>query len=154
MRLLIIKLSSLGDVVHAVPVVHALRKASPDIHISWLVSKPFSPLVSMIPGVDHIYTFDREAFRNVSQLGTNIKKLLALVKELRSEHFDAVLDLQGLLRSGLFAYFSKAPVRIGLDHAREGAHFFYTHTVEVKDKNLHAVDQNLSVLPCLIPKRK
>ena len=151
LRILIIKLSSLGDVLHGIPVVSALRKNLPDARISWLVSNSFAPVVSMVPGVDRIYGFDREAFRRFRALPASLRRLRALIKELQTARFDVVIDLQCLLRSALFAFAAKVPVRIGLDNAREGARFFYTQAVPVAGKNLHAVDQNLAVLPYILP---
>ena len=129
MRILIIKPSSLGDVVHALPTVNLIRKRFPDAHISWLINDTLGSLLKHCPIVDEVIGFPRH----------QCTKLPALVRQLRQSRFDIVIDLQGLLRSGLMTWLTRAPRRIGLSDAREGARFFYNEIVDVP--RAHAIDR-------------
>ncbi|MEJ5260833.1 MAG: lipopolysaccharide heptosyltransferase I [Anaerohalosphaeraceae bacterium] len=126
-RVLIIKPSSMGDIVHALPVLAALRRARPKAHISWMVRTELVGLFDCVSGVDELILFDR---RTMGRWWTaaGIRETAAFLRRLRHGRYDLVLDLQGLLRSGLFGRLSGCRVRMGLQEAREGARLFYTHT--------------------------
>jgi heptosyltransferase-1 len=130
-RILIIKPSSLGDVIHALPTVNLIRQHFADAHIAWLINRELAPLLKRCPVIDQIIEFPR---RQPSQLP-------ALVRRLRRQRFDLVVDLQGLLRSGLIARLSGAPRRLGLSDAREGSRLCYTEIVPLQP--MHAVDRYL-----------
>ena len=131
MRILIIKPSSLGDVVQALPTVNLIRRRFPDAHISWLINAELSALLKKCPVIDDRIEFQRR----------NSGSWLPLLRRLRRERFDLVVDLQGLLRSGLFAFATGAARRIGLCDAREGARLFHTEVVKVP--RAHAVERYL-----------
>ncbi len=131
MRILIIKPSSLGDVVHALPTVNLIRKHFPDAHISWLINDSLVSLLKHCPVINDIIAFPRHDWA----------KIPALVRQLRLGRFDLVVDLQGLLRSGLMAWTTGAPRRVGLSDAREGARLFYNEVVKVP--RVHAVERYL-----------
>lgn len=133
MRILIVKPSSLGDVVHALPTVNLIRKKFADAHISWLINAELSSLLKKCPVINERIEFHRR--RRGSWL--------PLLRQLRRQRFDLVVDLQGLLRSGLFAFATGAKRRIGLSDAREGSRLFYTETVQAP--RAHAVDRYLLV---------
>ena len=130
-RILILKPSSLGDILHALPAVNLIRGRYPDAHLAWLVNTAFTSLLKQCPLVDEIIPFPRHDWR----------RLPALVGRLRRGRYDLVVDLQGLLRSGLLAALTGAPRRVGLSDAREGAHLFHNEIVPVP--RLHAVDRYL-----------
>ena len=130
-RILVIKPSSLGDIVHALPTVNLLRRQFPDAHLAWLVNDAFTSLLKNSPVIDEIILFPRH----------DRHRLPALLKKLRHDRFDLVVDLQGLLRSGLLARVTGAPRRVGLSDAREGAGWFHNEVVPVP--RLHAVDRYL-----------
>jgi lipopolysaccharide heptosyltransferase I len=130
-KILVVKPSSLGDVVHALPTVNLIRKRFPDAHISWLINNELASLLKKCPVVNGIIEFPRHDYA----------KLPALVSRLRRERFDLVVDLQGLFRSGLMGWVTGASRRIGLSDAREGSRMFYTEIVNVP--RLHAVDRYL-----------
>ena len=88
-RIAILKPSALGDIVHALPVLTALRQRFPDSHISWVVNRSFAPLLEHHPHLDRVVPFDRGAFRNVTNA---LRYSLRLANELRGYHFDCVLD--------------------------------------------------------------
>ncbi|HUK83093.1 MAG TPA: glycosyltransferase family 9 protein [Verrucomicrobiae bacterium] len=131
MRILIIKPSSLGDVVHALPTVTRIRKKFPDAHIAWLINTELASLLKNCPVINQRIEFHR----------LNYSRLPALLWRLRRERFDIVVDLQGLLRSGMMTWATRAPRRIGLSDAREGARSFYNEIVSVP--RTHAVDRYL-----------
>jgi lipopolysaccharide heptosyltransferase I len=138
--ILIIKPSSIGDVVHGLPVLAKLRARYPKARISWLVGTAAAPLVESNPLLDRVYYFRRGERGLKNAIGRHV----ALVRELAWAGFDCVIDLQGLLRSALFAYATGADMRVGLADAREGARLFYTHTVALNGAR-HAVDRYLAV---------
>ena len=130
-RILILKPSSLGDVIHALPTVHRIRQRYPQAHLAWLVNTAFISLLKHCPIIDEIIPFPRHEYR----------RLPGLIRRLRRARYDVVVDLQGLLRSGLLAALAGAPRRIGLSDAREGAGFFHNEIIAVP--RIHAVDRYL-----------
>ncbi len=141
-RILIIKPSSFGDVIHALPVLHALRERYPQAHISWLVANSCAGLLEGHPGLDEIIRFDRKRYGRLGREWGVTHEFLDFLAQLRARRFDLVLDLQGLFRSGFFAFASGAAVRIGFANAREFAPMCYTQRVTVRDPDMHAVDRN------------
>ena len=140
-RILLVKPSSMGDVIHALPVVAAMHQAWPKAEIRWLIHPAWSPLVEEHPAVSKVILFPRDRFRGVLGWGRS----LWWARTLRGWHPDLAIDLQGLLRSALMARLSRAKYVIGLSDAREGASLFYSRTVAVNKKN-HAVTRYLQML--------
>lgn len=118
--LLVIKPSSLGDIVHALQVVQTLAKERPECRISWVVRERFAGLVQAAPFVHEVIIFRRR---------DGWRAFWRLLRQLRARRFDAVWDMQGLLRSGLMTAAARAPVKWGRPDAREGAGFFYNRRV-------------------------
>lgn len=129
-RILIIKPSSLGDVVHALPVLKPLREAFAGARISWLIRPEFAGLLECVAGVDEIVLFDRRRMGNWWYSPAGFQELRRFVGTLRGSEYDLVLDLQGLFRSGVFAWLTGCPRRLGVSDAREGAGWFYTRQPE------------------------
>ena len=150
-RILLVKPSSLGDVIHAFPLVSALKKSFPGATIDWLVNTEFSALVGRHPGVSRVISFPRSLWRKRGFL----KAMGKMRQELRSGDYDIVLDAQGLMRSALLSRLSGGSRIIGFADAREAASFFYHERVDPfggvsKEKDgsprvLHAVLKNLSL---------
>src|SRR5262245_34656727 len=105
-RIGIIKPSALGDIVHALPVLTALRRRFPDAHITWIVNRSYEPLLAGHPDLDATLPFDRAAARG--SLPAAVRIYTAFASLLRRQGFDLVVDLQGLLRSGLMAFATRA----------------------------------------------
>ncbi|RMF84912.1 MAG: lipopolysaccharide heptosyltransferase I [Planctomycetota bacterium] len=143
-RILIIKPSSLGDIVHALPVLAALRRANPRAHIAWLVGTSFAPLLDGHPMLDEIIPFDRRRYGRMWYNPAANIAFWRFVAEIRRRRFDLIVDLQGLIRSGLLAWFSGARRRVGFAEAREGAWLFYTQCVR-SERSKHAVERNLDL---------
>jgi lipopolysaccharide heptosyltransferase I len=144
-RILLVKPSSLGDVVHALPVLHGLRTRYPEAKIDWLIASPLAPLLASHPHIDELVLFDRERFGRIGRSPRVAGELVRFLHDLRTRRYDLVIDLQGLFRTGFLTWATRAPVRIGFTDAREGAWAFYTHRVRVDDPNMHAVDRNYRI---------
>jgi lipopolysaccharide heptosyltransferase II len=139
-RIALIKPSALGDIVHSLPILAALRHRYPLAHITWVVNRSYEPLLQGHRDLNATLPFDRGAARHgwkpaLSTFGQ-------FLQEFRRHRFDLVVDLQGLLRTGIMAAASGARRRVGLSSAREGALWFYTDVIEAPDRNgMHAVDR-------------
>ena len=139
-RIALIKPSALGDIVHALPVLSALRDRYPAAAITWVVNKSYEPLLAGHPDLTDTLAFDRGAFKRGP--GTALGYSVRFASELRRRRFDLVIDLQGLLRTGLMCLATGAKERVGFANAREGSRFAYTHRVRVPDADhLHAVER-------------
>jgi heptosyltransferase-1 len=146
-RIAIVKPSALGDIAHSLPVLSALRQRFLDTHISWIVNRGYAPILEQHPDLNEIVAFDRASMRKGwIQGGWAFARFL---KHLRSQQFDMVIDLQGLLRTGLMTRATGAPVRIGLASAREGSRFCYTHCVDDQTGVRHAVERYWRVIEAL-----
>jgi len=152
-RILIVRLSALGDIVHALPVLTRLRESFPAAHIDWLVEENYAPTLALASGLTRRIIVraksDGSSPDGVSfSTGTGYLRALSF---LRAQHYDAALDLQGLLKSALWARASGARRAIGFDrdYLREPfAASFYTETA-MPDASGHVVRKNLSILTAL-----
>jgi heptosyltransferase I len=136
MNVLIVKLSSLGDLMHALPAVHCL-KTGLDATIDWAVQSEYAALVRCVPDVDAVIPFPR---RDTVRLGRRF------VRELRRKRYAAVVDLQGLLKSALVARLARGDVRIGPSFCREGTRLLYTAVAGARNKDRHAVQENMDTV--------
>ncbi len=148
-RILIIKPSALGDLVTAMPVLRGLRRAFPKAKIDWLVSSHLAPLIEGDRDLSGLVLFDRKALGSWWRSASSMKSLRSLLAALGGGRYDWAIDLQGLLRSGLFTRATRAAVRAGFADAREGAPCFYNRPVAVGA--LHTVDRNIELLAALGP---
>jgi len=144
-RILLIKPSSLGDVIHALPVLHGLRVRFPDAHIAWLISTACAPIIRHHPELSEVIEFDRRRYGRITRSLRISREFAGFVADLRTRRFDLAIDLQGLFRSGVLTFASGAPVRVGFRGAREFAWLFYTHEIPVSDVDAHAVEKNFGV---------
>jgi len=138
-NILVVKPSSLGDIIHTLPAVALLRRHCPEAVISWLVDDRFAGILDLCPEVDDVVIFRRRRLGRPQHWHA----ILPLVRDLRQRRFDVALDFQGLLRSGLLVLASGAPRRVGFQNAREGAVFFYTERVPLPANLEHAAEKNL-----------
>jgi heptosyltransferase I len=138
--ILIIKPSSLGDVVHTLPAVALVRDAFPQAQITWVINPEWAPLLRGNRDVNHVHIFPRGEFRG---LGAP-KSLLPWVRKTRALKPDLALDFQGLLRSALIGKISGAQQILGMSDGREGSRFFYHKTARV-NKRAHAVERYLEL---------
>ncbi len=138
--ILIIKPSSLGDIVHTLPAVAAIRDANPNAQITWVINPEWAPLLRGNRDVNHVHIFPRGEFRGP----TAAFNLLRWRKETRRLRPDVALDFQGLLRSAFIARSSCAREIFGMSDAREGSRFFYDKVARV-DRRAHAVERYLKL---------
>lgn len=143
-RILIIKPSALGDIVHALPVPRLLRQRWPGAHITWLVNDDFADLLRGNPALDAVLAFDRRQFAGAWRNPVTAAALARFAEELAAQQFDVVIDLQGLFRSGWLCHRSGAAVRIGPADAREMASVFYSEEYSSDRLREHAVDRYMA----------
>jgi lipopolysaccharide heptosyltransferase I len=144
-RVLIIKPSAIGDVVHTLPILNLVRRKWPAAHIAWLVTPPCAGLLDGHPQLDEVILFDRKRLGGAWKSIGRFLELRRFARSLRERAFDLVLDLQGLFRSGWLAKKTRAPVRVGFANAREFAPMFYTHRVPIDTMEQHAIERYLKL---------
>ncbi|MEW6002417.1 MAG: lipopolysaccharide heptosyltransferase II [Nitrospirota bacterium] len=143
-KILIVKPSSLGDVVHSLPFLYALREKFSEAKIHWVIAGGLEDLLTGHPMVERLWIINKDAWKKIINAKETLNELRELFKELRKEKYDLVVDLQGLLRSGVITAATGAPLRVGFAESREGSGFFYTHKVKA-GKDIHAVDRYLKI---------
>jgi heptosyltransferase I len=171
-KILLIKLSAVGDVIHTIPVLNKLRRRYPSAQLDWLVTPAIGELLRHHPAISNVIEFARDDWSRPWTL-TPFVSYTRLAGRLRADAYDLVVDMHGQFRTALFALATGAPVRIGFDRprakvwdasprtfsaearkhawqgAREGSWLAYTHHIPVPTLDLHAVDRYLNVGPLL-----
>ncbi|HXX42402.1 MAG TPA: glycosyltransferase family 9 protein [Chthoniobacterales bacterium] len=142
--ILIIKPSSLGDIVHTLPAVALIRDTYPKAKITWVINPEFTPLLRGNSDVDHVHVFPRGEFRGLG-VPTRLGPWLKQTRKIRP---DLALDFQGLLRSALIAKASGAKEIYGMSDGREGSRLFYHRSAKV-NRNEHAVERYLKLAECV-----
>ncbi len=141
-NILIIKPSSLGDIVRTLPVLHAMRRAYPEAKISWLVRPDLAGILTASSELDEIVEFDRRRFGRMGRDMRAAIQFFGFVNTLRKKRYDLVLDIQGLFRSGFLSFCTGAKYRVGFGNARELARIFYTHKINNVPDDEHVVLSN------------
>jgi lipopolysaccharide heptosyltransferase I len=170
-KILLIKLSAVGDVVHTIPVLNKLRRRFPRAQLDWLVTPAIGELLRHHPAITSVIDFVREVRIAPFGLGglSNLAQYARLAAKLRAAQYDLVVDMHGQFRTAVLALASGAPVRIGFDRprgqvwkesarqfpaqtrkhawqgAREGSWLAYTHAIPVPTLERHAVERYLDV---------
>lgn len=171
-KILLIKLSAIGDVIHTIPVLNKLRRRYPDAQIDWLVSSTIAEFLGPHPAITNVIEFVRDDWATLWR-PASLTNATRLAGRLRAAKYDLVIDLQGQLRSGLLTLATGAPVRIGFGKpiaqrweglsrklpdearkhawqgAREGSWLAYSHLIPLPSLEVHAVDRYLNVGPML-----
>ena len=172
-RILLIKPSALGDVVHTIPVLPKLRARFPTAQIDWLITPDNAGLVRHHPDLSGVVLFDRQRFAHLGRNWTATTEPLRLLRQLWQARYDLVIDLHGQMRSALITLATGAPVRVGFDRpirstrlasghhalrnfpkhgwtgAREGSWIAYSHHIPISTLDVHAVDRYLWLTPIL-----
>jgi lipopolysaccharide heptosyltransferase I len=172
-RILLIKPSALGDVVHTLPVLVKLRERYPEARIDWLITPENADLVRHHPALSGVVQFRRKEYARFGRSWSATLGPFRLCSGIRRARYDLVIDLHGQFRSALITLASGAPVRIGFDRpsrradaaqsersaeipghhgwrgAREGAWLAYTHRIPIPTLDVHAVDRYLWLAPML-----
>ncbi|MBL8088063.1 MAG: glycosyltransferase family 9 protein [Chthonomonas sp.] len=133
-RILIVKLSAIGDCLHATPALAALRQTFPNAHLGWAVHAHCAPVITSNSNLDKVHRWDRLRM---------LEEFVVLRKSLRRERYDIALDLQGLFKSGFVTKLSGANKRFGPSEAREFAQVFYTSKI-ASQKGQHIIDVYLN----------
>jgi lipopolysaccharide heptosyltransferase I len=170
-RILLIKPSAVGDVIHTLPVLVKLRARYPAARIDWLLAPHIAELVGHHPALSNVVPFERQRYARSWRSWSGAAGLLHLPVALRRNRYDLVVDLHGQFRSALLALATGAPVRIGFDRprgpaaadrrlvagayrhgwtgAREGSWLAYTHRIPIPRLDVHAIDRYLWLGPLL-----
>jgi heptosyltransferase I len=153
LKIAIVKLSSLGDVIHALPVARALRRAYPSAHLTWVVEAREHRILNEHPDLDQVLPVDTRLWRRLIRRPAGLRQVWDTLgrvrKRIRASRFDVTLDLQGLIKSGLLTAYTAAPLRIGFSAAccRERLSCLFTNRhVTPPVSAVHVVEQYLSVL--------
>lgn len=145
-RILIIRLSAIGDVVRVLPALQILREAYPQAHIDWMVERKAADIVDGHPALDGVIVFERPdgAWKSSRQFA-------GLCRDIRNKRYDIVVDFHGILKSGLICAASRAKQRIGFARPRsqEGSNLFYTKQVSVPLDKLNRSEENLRLCQAL-----
>jgi heptosyltransferase I len=172
-RILLIKPSALGDVVHTLPVLVKLRARYPRAQIDWLITPENAEVVRYHPALSNVVLFARGDFSKRGRRWRAFVSFFDLLKQIRSAKYELIIDMHGQVRSAFFALISGARVRIGFDRpvkrgltvsaehdlknipshgwrgAREGSWIAYTHRIPIPTLDVHAIDRYLWVAPLL-----
>lgn len=143
MKILIIKPSSFGDIVQSNPVLTALRKEYEGCEISWLVFDTWKDVITLFPDVNHAIVWKKKK---------SFRSFFSLVKLLRKERFDIVIDLQGLIRTSLLSLLTGAKKRIAVPGMKEFSNLF-TREAYPESSGMHAVERSLETVRFLSGKR-
>ncbi|MFC1488657.1 lipopolysaccharide heptosyltransferase II [Thermodesulfobacteriota bacterium] len=155
MNILIVKLSAIGDVIHTLPALNAIRKHYPRAHITWLVEEDAYPLLEGHAALDRILVSKRKRWlknpRNLSLINS-IKEAYQFIKELRDAEYDLIIDFQALLKSGVLIGLSKGKKKIGFDKGMEHmehSYLFLNERVPSVNMNNHAILRSMMLLKSL-----
>ncbi len=155
-RILVIRLGALGDVIRTLPAVKALRSRYPGAHLTWLVEPSAAGVVERAEFVDEAMIFPREdlvEFLKAADGLSLVRRLGQFVRRLRARRFDLVLDFHGILKSGLLARISGAPIRFGYGRrgAREFSELFANRNVDLPNSRVSRYERNAALVKALIP---
>jgi heptosyltransferase-1 len=152
LKILVIRLSSLGDILHTLPAFFDLRNSFPNAKIDWLVGHSSSFLLSAVRGIDAIHIFNKAAVLPVPFKRSSGSSIWNLIRRLREEEYDYSIDFQGLLKTAFLGFMSGAATRVGFpkDLVREPpAHWFYHRTPVHPQKPLHVLTLNRMLAACI-----
>jgi heptosyltransferase I len=149
MRILIVKLSAIGDVVQALPALEAIKRTYPHSEIDWAVEEAASDILAGHPLIDRVLVSRRKKWsRMVTRPSTflrGLKEIIGFIDELRGRRYDIAVDLQGLLKSGIIIGLAKATRKIGFAGTRELSHCFLNERLPAYDIEKHALERYLDV---------
>ena len=151
-RILIIRLSAIGDVVRTLPAVNALRERFPTAHIAWVVEEKARDVLVHQPEIDETIVFQRNRWKKalLNPLGflRTTGEVYRFVRELRGRHYDIAFDFHGILKSGLISYMSGAKERVGFDrgYCKEWNHLFNNRKVSPRSNRINRFERNFSLL--------
>lgn len=145
MKILIIKLSSIGDVIHTLPSLYAIRRAHPDAVVDWLVEEDASPIIKGHNLLNDCIVVRRKRWLKKPFSLDTWKDVSALIKTLRDKEYDIVIDFQGLIKSSVWAFLSRGKRRIGFRNKKELSGIFLNDVLPPYNPDIHAVDRYISL---------
>jgi lipopolysaccharide heptosyltransferase I len=143
-KILIIKPSSLGDIIHTLPMLNALVLSFPKSEIHWVVARGFEDIIKGHPMINKLWVINKDSWKKPSMIINTLGEFVQMFKALKFEDYDIVFDVQGLFRSGVLAYATRSQIIVGFEESREGSSCFYTHKIK-GGINIHAVDRYLKL---------
>ena len=144
-NILVVKLSAIGDVIHALPVSYAVKETFPEAHLTWVVEPTAYGILEGNPFIDNIILFEKKRFRTVRGF---LEEFRPFRHELRARKYDAALDLQGLFKSAAIVAQSGAKLRLGTANMREGS-AYVSHPIKGAHASGHIVERYLDVARAL-----
>jgi len=151
-KILVLRLSAVGDVIRTLPAIKALKEHNPTSFITWIVEEPSKSLLESQPEIDEVILFPRrrwsEGIRSVRKVGKTIGEMGRFIRALRMREFDVVLDFHGILKSGLLSFCSGASKRVGFDRksTKEGNFLFSNVKVTLSKKKISRYLRNFELL--------
>jgi heptosyltransferase-1 len=149
-NILIVKLSSLGDVIQAMPAICALRRGYPSAHITWIVEEYAGEILLDHPSIDRVLILSRRNWLKNSLIPWRSKQTIlemsSFIKALRDRVYDLVIDLQGLFKSGIVVWMSNGKRRVGYDRTRELSYIFLNERHTPFDPDRHAIERYLNLV--------
>ena len=143
-KILIIKPSALGDIVHTLPFLAAVHDRFPGAEIHWVVARGLHHFLEGHPMITKLWIMDKDIWKKISRLHRSVPEIIHFGRSLADEKFDISIDLSGLLRSGLISWAAGANEKLGFSDSDEGSPFFYTHKIK-GGTNIHAIDRYLKL---------
>jgi len=146
LEILIIKLSAIGDVIHTLPSLRALKKQFPDSRITWVVETAAADILKGNPDLDRVIISNRKAWikdlKNFNHISNSISESAAFIRKIRDRKYDVIIDFHGLFKSAVLAFLAKGERKLGFDSMQELSGLFYTEKI-AEDMGKHAVDRYL-----------
>ena len=143
-HILIVKPSALGDIVHSLPFLAAVKKQYPSAKVDWVVAHGLHRFLEGHPLIHRLWVIKKDHWKKPGRLYDTVKEIYELQTGLKSQRYDLCVDLSGLLRSGLISWASRARIKLGFKGADEGSPLFYTHKVR-GSMQIHAIDRYLKI---------
>ncbi|MBW2325850.1 MAG: lipopolysaccharide heptosyltransferase II [Deltaproteobacteria bacterium] len=155
MNILIVKLSAIGDVIHTLPALNAIRSHCPDAHIAWLVEEAAAPLVEGHEALDRVLVSKRKRWMRglrTSSFFSTLSEIYRFIKTLRDTDYDMILDFQALLKSGVLIAIARGQRKIGfgkgLEHM-EHSYIFLNERIPAVDMEIHALSRGMMLIDAL-----
>ncbi|HDY67551.1 MAG TPA: glycosyltransferase family 9 protein [Candidatus Scalindua sp.] len=151
-KILIVRLSAIGDVVHVLPALRSLRSNFPDSKITWLVEDKASDILTGHPDIDEVITFPRRKWQRnilkINKITNTVFEIFSFYKKLRKDCYDIVIDFQGNLKSGVMTIMTGSENRIGFGkgYCKEFNYLFTKYRIRPPRKRMHKIDKNLALL--------
>lgn len=151
-KILIIRLSAIGDVVRTLPALRALRHRFPSAYIAWIVEDSAQDILEGHPDLDHLFVFKRKRWSkgifSLHNFWRSLRETIDFLKEVRGKHFDLVLDFHGIFKSGFLSFISGVPKRVGFSrhYSKEFNYLFNNHHIALETDAISRIDRNLNFI--------